>query len=896
MRLPDDAMLREKRSENALGGLNVGWFEGHDYLYSKVFSLSAEEAERHHVLEFEGVYRKAEVRINGQKAAYWPYGYSNFYVECDEFFHAGENLIEVIARNADQPNSRWYSGAGIYRPVRLWSSGKEYIALNGVRITTLSLDPARIRVDVTTSGDGPVKVEVLENVTAGSLIRDVPECTGVDGVDVARGVRDCAKAAAGEGLAGASADVRVLACAEGEGRTFELEIPDAVAWSPDTPHLYTCRVSYQDDTAAETFGIRTISWGKDGFLINGERVILRGACIHHDNGLLGAACHPDAEERRIRLLQENGYNAIRSAHNPCSKIMLEACDRLGVLVLDEYADMWYIHKTRFDYAGDFAKWWQKDITAMVDKDFNHPSVIMYSIGNEVGETAQKKGIALTREMKEFLNQLDPGRPVTCGINIFFNFLNSIGFGWYSDEKAEKEAARNAKAKEAGKKTKERSTGSKFFNDLTGMVGADFMKFGATLHGSDVTTRKAYGILDVAGYNYGEKRYKKDLRKYPDRLILGSETFCADAYRFWELAKKEPRLIGDFVWAGIDYLGEVMIGAWEYPDYAPSFDQGPGWISAGSGRIDLTGKPLGEAYYTRVALEREAGPYIAVRPICHEGSHSPSAWKMTNAMRSWSFRGFEGKPAQVEVYARCASLELVLNGRSLGRKSAGVSRTTAGDGRTATNDGCPTAGDGRTATGAKDCIFRFKVPYENGMLEAIAYDASGTEIGRDLLMTAGEETLLRLEPEQPLGEKSSVAPDRELRCGEKSSVAPDREPRCGEKSSVAPDRELRCGVKSNNAPDREQVSVEKGHLAFVRLRLTDGAGITKVTERAEIRLEVEGGRLAACGSACPYYEHDYLSSICDTYYGEALAIVEVQGDVTLKAESTFGRAEVRISAK
>ena len=853
VRLPDDAMLREKRSEDALGGLNVGWFEGHDYLYSKVFALSAEEAERHHVLEFEGVYRRAEVRINGQKAAYWPYGYSNFYVECDEFFHAGENLIEVIARNADQPNSRWYSGAGIYRPVRLWSSGKEYIALNGVRITTLSLDPARIRVDVTTSGDGPVKVEVLENIPAGNEARAVPAG---------------AKAAAGEGLAGASRDVQVLACAEGEGRSFELEIPGAVAWSPDTPHLYTCRVSYQDDTAAETFGIRTISWGKDGFLINGERVILRGACIHHDNGLLGAACHPDAEERRIRLLQENGYNAIRSAHNPCSKTMLEACDRLGVLVLDEYADMWYIHKTRFDYAGDFAKWWQKDITAMVDKDFNHPSVIMYSIGNEVGETAQKKGIALTREMKEFLNQLDPGRPVTCGINIFFNFLNSIGFGWYSDEKAEKEAARNAKAKEAGKKTKERSTGSKFFNDLTGMVGADFMKLGATLHGSDVTTRKAYGILDVAGYNYGEKRYKKDLRKYPDRLILGSETFCADAYRFWELAKKEPRLIGDFVWAGIDYLGEVMIGAWEYPDYAPSFDQGPGWISAGSGRIDLTGKPLGEAYYTRVALEREAGPYIAVRPICHEGSHSPSAWKMTNAMRSWSFRGFEGKPAQVEVYARCASLELVLNGRSLGRKSAGVSRTTAGDGRTATNDGCPTADDGRTATGAKDCIFRFKVPYENGTLEAIAYDASGTEIGRDLLMTAGEETMLRLEPEPSLGMKKSDVPDQE--------TGHD--------------------IKSSGAPDQEQVSIEKGHFAFIRLRLTDGAGITKVTERAEIRLKVEGGRLAACGSACPYYEHDYLSSVCDTYYGEALAIVEVQGDVTIKADSTFGHAEARITAR
>ena len=337
-----------------------------------------------------------------------------------------------------------------------------------------------------------------------------------------------------------------------------------------------------------------------------------------------------------------------------------------------------------------------------------------------------------------------------------------------------------------------------------------MKFGATLHGSDVTTRKAFAAMDIAGYNYGEKRYERDLRHYPDRLILGSETFCSDAYRFWEIAKKEPRIIGDFVWSGIDYLGEVMVGSWEYQDYAPSFDQGPGWITAGSGRIDLTGKPLGEAFYTRVALEREKGPYIAVRPICHEGKHSPSAWKMTNAMRSWSFRGFEGRTAEVEVYARCATLELKLNGRAIGGKKD-----------------------------KKNCVWRFKVPYENGTLEAVAFDASGKEIGRDSLTTAEKKTMLRLEPEAS--------------------------------------------------------AVQKDHLAFIRLRLTDDNGITKVTERGKITLTVEGGKLEACGSACPFYELDYLGSVCDTYYGEALAIVRVLGDVTVKAESPFGTAEVKIAA-
>ncbi|MBR6954087.1 MAG: DUF4982 domain-containing protein [Clostridia bacterium] len=766
--IPDDAMLREKRTAEAESGLNGSWFEGHDYLYTRSFTLSPEDLQDHLVLEFEGVYRNAEVRINGQKAGFRPYGYTNFYVDCDAFVHAGENTLEVIARNADQPNSRWYSGAGIYRPVRLWRGPKQHVELNGVKITTLSVDPVKVRVDVKTTGDGPVRLEILDGET-------------------------------------------VLACAEGEARSFEMEIPGARPWSPEAPNLYTCRVCYGEDTAEECFGARTLTWGEDGLKINGERVILRGACIHHDNGLLGAACLPDAVERRVRLLMENGYNAIRSAHNPCSKTALAICDRLGMLVMDEYVDMWYIHKTQFDYANDFGQWWQRDLADMVDKDYSHPCVILYSTGNEVAETAQKKGIALTREMTDYLHGLDPTRPVTVGVNIFFNFLNSIGFGQYSDEKAAKEAERNAKAKAEGKKTKERATGSKFFNDLAGIVGADFMKIGATLHGSDVTTRKAFAAMDIAGYNYGEKRYERDLRKYPQRLILGSETFCADAYRFWEIAKKEPRIIGDFVWSGIDYLGEVMVGSWEYQDYAPSFDQGPGWITAGSGRIDLTGKPLGEAFYTRVALEREMGPYIAVRPICHEGKHSPSAWKMTNAMRSWSFRGFEGRKAEVEVYARCAWIQLKLNGHTVGEQAANP----------------------------KNCLFRFKVPYENGTLEAVAYDESGKVCGRDCLTTAAENIGLCLEPEIP--------------------------------------------------------AVEKGHLAFVRLRLADENGVTDVTKRGKITLSVEGGKLLACGSACPFYALDYLGNVCDTYYGEALAIVEVQGDTVLRAESPFGSAEVGIAA-
>ncbi|MBR0424738.1 MAG: glycoside hydrolase family 2, partial [Clostridia bacterium] len=447
VRIPDDAMLRELRTAKAMGGLNVGWFEGRDYSYTKAFSLTEEQLSGALLLEFEGVYRKAEVYVNGEKAAFRPYGYTNFYVDLKPFARAGENEIEVRAYNADQPNSRWYSGAGIYRPVRLWIAPADHIEVNGVKIKTLSLDPTTVEVAVKTTGEGEVKVELLDGET-------------------------------------------VIASASGEGRAFTLTAENVTPWSADTPQLYTCRVTYGEDEAVVPFGFRTLSWGKDGLLVNGKREILRGACVHHDNGLLGAKCDPDALERRIRILKENGYNALRSAHNPCSKTALEICDRLGMYVMDEYIDHWYIHKTMYDYVDFFFDWWKQDLTDMVDKDYNHPSVILYSTGNEVAETAQQKGIQLAKDMTAYLHALDATRPVTCGVNIFFNFLNHIGFGQYSDEKAKKEAERARKAKAEGKQAKESSTGSKFFNDLAGIVGADFMKIGATLHGSDVTTRES----------------------------------------------------------------------------------------------------------------------------------------------------------------------------------------------------------------------------------------------------------------------------------------------------------------------------------------------------------------------------------------------------------------------
>lgn len=776
--IPHDAMISEKRTEDSAGGINTGWFEGYDYIYEKEFEIPDEYEKQEISFEFEGVYHNAEVYLNGEKAAYRPYGYTNFYIDADPYLKCGEkNQIRVIAHNADQPNSRWYSGAGIYRQVWMYVRPKQHILRNGIRVHTLSVDPAVIEAEVNTNAPGKVKLEVI---------------------------------------ADAGSDVIIAAEIHTDGKLVkQLEIPDAKLWSVNTPNLYQLRVTFvaeqengqnkcmETDQEEVIFGIRTLKWDEEkGITINGERVILRGACIHHDNGVLGACCYPDAEARKIWILKENGYNAIRSAHNPCSKALLEACDRQGMLVMDEFVDVWYIHKTEYDYVNYFKEWWKQDLKDMVEKDFNHPSVILYSTGNEVSETAQKKGIHLTKMMTEYLHSLDDSRPVSCGINIFFNFLSSIGFGVYSDKKAKKEAEQAEKTK--GKK-KKKAVGSQFFNDLAGLMGSGFMKTGATFYGCDVKTRGAFANMDIAGYNYGIKRYQHDLKKYPDRLILGSETFCDDAYTFWEMAKKNPRIVGDFVWAGMDYLGEVGVGSWEYRDYAPEFDHGPGWITAGSGRIDLTGKPLAEAGYTKTAFELTNRPVIAVRPVNHTGEkHSPSAWKMTNAMESWSWEGFEGKQAEVEVYARAARVDLFLNGKKIGSNTL-----------------------------KNACDTKFKVIYQSGMLEAVAYDQKGKELSRSALYTAEKDTELRV---------------------------------------IA-----------------EEKSVRKDHLTFIRLQYTDRTGIVKPLKRGILKVNVKGGKLVGLGNACPYNEIGYCTNETDTYWGEALAVVQADGsgDVVLEVQEIDG---------
>ena len=408
--LPHDAMIHEGRSAAAPGGSDNAFFPGGTYIYEKTFE--APDAAHCEVL-FEGVYRNATVALNGETLATHAYGYTPFAVTLDGKLHPGANTLTVTADNADAPSGRWYTGSGIYRPVWLYTGGKGYIRREGIRVTTLSVNPAQVQVEVDASGGLPA-VELLD--PSGRVV------------------------------------------ASGSGADLTLTVPDARLWSEDSPSLYTCRVTLTEggellDEAAVSFGIRRIQWNaRQGLLVNGRSVKLRGACVHHDNGVVGACAFPESEERRVRKLKQAGFNAIRSAHNPCSAAMLDACDRYGVYVIDEAWDMWYNHKTRYDYADNWEANWQQDLTAMARRDYNHPSVIAYSIGNEVSEPAEAKGFALAHQMVELLHGLDKGRPVTAGINLMIIDRASRGQGIYAndgsgvqDERLMERAMREAKA-------------------------------------------------------------------------------------------------------------------------------------------------------------------------------------------------------------------------------------------------------------------------------------------------------------------------------------------------------------------------------------------------------------------------------------------------------------------
>ncbi len=652
--LPHDAQISEKRGADVSNG-GHGYFPGGVYTYEKTFNAPQEWEGKVILVEFEGVYKNATVSLNGKELCFHPYGYTGFFVELDGLNHGGENTLTVVADNSKLPNSRWYSGSGIYRPVWLYICEKGGLRPESVKISTVSINPAVVKIE------SPVSIKA-----------------DVDGV-----------------------------C--GEGTSFELTIPDARLWRDETPYLYSAKITAgESDTLEIPFGIRQISWSSQGLFINGKKTLLRGGCVHHDSGILGAATYAESEARRVRILKENGFNAIRSSHNPASKALLDACDRYGMYVMDETFDMWYNRKNPYDYGCDFHEYWEHDTTAMVQRDFNHPSVILYSIGNEVAEPFEQKGIDAGKAMVDLCHKLDPTRPVTCGTNLMIIGRAAKGQGIYQDGEQ--------KTGTGGKKQKEGGNASLAFNIMASFIGTGMNK-GGNSKKVDALTSPFLDSLDIAGYNYGSGRYPLEAKAHPNRVVFGSETFPQDIWKNWQMVKEYPYLVGDFMWTSWDYLGEAGLGAWSYTGGMP-FNRPYPWILAGAGVIDILGNPDGSCKYASTVWGLEQNPVIAVRPVNHPGVRpSKSVWRGTNAILSWSWSNCEGSKAEVEVYSDQAQVELLINGKSAGRKKV------------------------------KECKAIFKVKYEPGTVTAVAYDASGRETGRSELVSAAGPFGIAVRPEK-----------------------------------------------------------------------------------------------------------------------------------------------------
>jgi hypothetical protein len=667
--LPHDAMIEEQRDPTSPGGSAVGYFPGGVYIYEKTFTIPLDWADKHIVFQFEGIYRNSKAFINGKEAGSRPYGYIPFFVNANDFLNYGdENTIRVVADNSQLPNSRWYSGSGIYRPVWLWLGEKTHIDIEGIKISTLSYLPARIKIEVSHTG-GSASVVILRD---GSPL------------------------------------------VSGEGDDLTLEIPSAQLWSAETPELYECRVTLWEngeiiDEATEVFGIRLVEWSPKGLFINGKETLLRGGCVHHDNGILGARSFPESEDRRVRILKQAGFNAIRSSHNPASAAMLEACDKHGVYMIDETWDMWYGHKNKYDYASDFMDWYKEDIKAMVERDFNHPSVIMYSIGNEVSEPAKEKGITLTKEITDLFHSLDKNRAVTAGFNLMIISSTVKGKGIYKEE-----GGLNVNEKKQLGMSKMNST---MFNMLTSIVGTNMNK-AANSKKADVITSPSLNAMDIAGYNYASGRYPLESKTHPDRIIFGSETFPQDIIKNWAMVKKHPYLIGDFMWTAWDYLGEAGIGAWGYTSDGKSFKKPYPWLLADTGALDLLGNPTGEIFLAQAAWGLLKTPVIAVQPVNHPGINPAKAvWRGTNAIPSWAWKNCEGNKAVIEVYSNAHTVDLLLNGKSIGRRRV------------------------------KDCITVFTIKYIPGTLTAIDRDINGNECGRSKLHSASGNISIQVRPEE-----------------------------------------------------------------------------------------------------------------------------------------------------
>ena len=574
------------------GQISTGWTVGGVGWYRKTFDKPDVPQGGKAELRFEGVYMNCDVWLNGVHLGNHPYGYTEFAYDATPHLKDGRNTIAIKVNNTGR-NSRWYSGSGIFRKVWLIVEGELRIPVHGVYVTTPEVagDAARVDVEVTVESGANAAKQV--NIRARMV--------------------DQSGAVAGEGQSPLSV------AANGRGAAIcRIQLKSPRLWSPADPHLYRAEVIIESDRKLADatnvqVGIRNVEIDAvHGLRINGESIKLRGGCVHHDNGPLGSACIPRAEERRVEILKANSYNAIRTSHNPPSRDFLDACDRFGMLVIDEAFDCWEAgNKNPEDYHLYFKEWWQRDLESMILRDRNHPSVILWSIGNEINERAEPHGVEIGKALAAHAHKLDPTRKVTAAICHAWDHPNQT------------------------------------WQDM----------------------QPAFSYLDVGGYNYQWTEYEKDHAKDPERIMAGTESFPNQAFQNWRAVENNKYVIGDFVWTAIDYLGESGIGHASIRTGAGGdvFSPPYPWFNSYCGDIDLIGNKKPQSYFRDVVWHLSKVEMAVQRPLPERYTEHVSRWGWSDELRSWTWPGFEGRPMKVRVYTRAQTVKLMLNGKEVGSR-------------------------------------------------------------------------------------------------------------------------------------------------------------------------------------------------------------------------------------
>ena len=728
--IEDIAGTESPLDSTAVGGIDMGYFQGGTGWYRKTFDLPSNLVGKKLFLQFDGIYMDAVVWINGEHLGDHPYGYTSFWYDISDKLKFGdENVIAVRVSNEGE-NSRWYSGSGIYRHVWLTVTEPVHVSQWGTFISTPLIEEDRATVLVVNeivnqSGKSEsVKVRTKILNTSGEVT-----ATREDRIEIGSGEKVVVNQ--------------------------ELDISSPDLWSTESPVLYTAVTRIEEgqstlvDHVENQFGIRSVEFTTEGFFLNGENLLLKGGCMHHDNGPLGAAAYDRAEERRVELMKSSGFNSIRCAHNPPSPAFLDACDRHGILVIDESFDMWRRGKNPQDYHRFFDEWWKKDIESMVLRDRNHPSIIMWSTGNEIPERGEPEGVETSEMLADYIHRLDPTREVTSAVN---------------------------------------------------GLGPDKDPYFAT--------------LGIAGYNYSfggdhgrESIFKIDHHRVPERIMYCSESYPLVAFGAWMNVLDHPYVIGDYVWTGFDYLGEASIGWRGYPHEGSFYP----WNHAYCGDIDICGMKRPQSFYRDVLWQSGQLLSIFVNPPVPSFEVNPdriywSKWHWQDVVDRWNWKGYEGQPLEVEVYCAHERVELFLNEASLGTRE--------------TNRGT-------------EWIARWKVPYQKGVLRAVAY--KGTEaVDFYELITASEPESLMM------------------------------------------------------SADRFEIIANGQDLSYIHVELVDGEGHRNTTAENMVHFDIEGpGTIVAVASSNPMSSESYQRPHRKAYRGRCLVVVkstDEPGDIILKASS------------